>query len=70
MCPHARETARARACVARVCACMAARAFACEAASAATLRLRLRKSARFMPRALPVAGCVGDSAFDFESDDA
>ena len=72
MCPHARETARARACVARGCACVAERAFACEAARAAScrqrVRLRTRKSARFLKRALPVAGRVSDSEFDFERD--
>ena len=44
--------------VLRVCTRMVARAFACEAARAATVRPRARKSAHLRPRALPVAGRV------------
>ena len=65
--PVVRQCVRGR--VLRAPACVAAKAFACEAARATALRPHTRESARLRTRALPVAVRVS-GAFDCESDDA
>ena len=66
MCPHVRETSRARTRVARVCSCVAARAITCEAARVATLASVHMEECAILAACAAVTVRVSHRAFDFK----